>query len=101
MNKRGWTWTKDEEERSDYDEGRLDYLASRWSELHNAAEQRMFSRMSDDEEGRYDYDQEPCEHCSDGLQGVEFEGRPKAFLWSGRTHAQRSRVQLPARGLSE
>lgn len=87
MNIRGWTFIDDETEHSDYDEGRLDYLARRWSELHDAAEQRIFARMSDMDEGR-DYEPEECEFCLDGEMGVESTRRRKRpFLSCITCHA--------------
>lgn len=81
-NQRNWTWTNEDADHSEYDEGRLNYLAGRWNELNNDAERRHFQQLSDMDEGR-DYEPEPCEFCFDGFLGIV--GTPRqpgtSFSW--------------------
>lgn len=70
---RGYTWIDDSIEHSDQDEARAAALAKKWSQLHDAEEQRQFRRQAEWEEGRsYEPDLEPCETCGgDRLLGVD------------------------------
>jgi hypothetical protein len=81
MNLRSWTFINDDEDRSDYDEARLNALARRWSEIHHAAEQRSFARQSDFEEGR-DCDEDECNAC-DGRGTTEEDQKCEACDGSG------------------
>jgi hypothetical protein len=67
-NQRGYTWLDEDVEHSDQDEARAKALASRWSTLHNEAEQRQFRRMADYESG-YDYGPEACGDCEPCMAG--------------------------------
>jgi hypothetical protein len=63
-NQRGYVWLDESVERSDREEARAHALATRWSQLHNEAEERMFAAMADAEEGRgYDLEPDPCDVC--------------------------------------
>jgi hypothetical protein len=73
-NQRGYTWLDETVEHSGRDEAMAKALATRWSQLHNEAEQRSFLRTADYKEGRYDYDPyEDCE-CEVCLVNVERDG---------------------------
>lgn len=87
---REWTFINDNDDRTDYDEARLDYLAKRWSELHDAAERQHFSRMADMEDGR-DYEPDECNVC--GGPGVLGVNHPT--LWRSSTVALASIVNCP------
>ncbi len=65
---RGYAWLSDEVEHSDQDCARAETLAKRWSQLHDAEEQRRFRRTSDYEDGG-DYGPEPCEECERCVAG--------------------------------
>jgi hypothetical protein len=57
MNNRSWTWLDDatvSEEEMEIRTPALNDLAARWSELHNAQEQRGFIRQAQLETGEFD-----------------------------------------------
>lgn len=60
-NQRGYAWLDESVEHTQQEEARAQALATKWSQLHNDAEERMFARMSDFEDGRCDYN--PYEDC--------------------------------------
>jgi len=77
MNERDYTWL-DDREHTDEDDARASALARRWSVLHDDAEQRYFSRLSDIENGRCnEYEPDYCEVCG-GECFLGVEGR-----WGG------------------
>lgn len=75
-NQRGFAWLDESVEHTDRDCARAQALADKWSELHNAEENRLFQLQFMEEGGRsYDPSEDcECEYCIKANHDCDGEG---------------------------